>query len=408
MINVVFVAPFFLRATVQFIEGAARLKGIRLILVSQDPAEMLEAGLRAKLFHHERLANALEADALAAALGKLQQRFGKIARLIGTLEQLQVPLAQVREMLDISGMGVETARNFREKSRMKTVLRSARIPCARHCLARSAAEAAEFADSVGYPVVVKPPAGAGSRDTFQIDTRHALKDYLDRHGVSANQPVLFEEFIMGNEHTFDSVLIDGRMVWHAITRYFPTPLQVLKNPSVQWCVLLPREIDHPHFDDIRQTALSANRTLGLRTGLSHLEWFRRIDGTIAVSEVGARPPGGQITSMHGYAGDFDIHSAWARLMVFGEFDPPQRRFAAGTVFLRGLGKGRVKAVHGLGQIREELGSIIVEAKLPQIGQPASGTYEGEGYVMLRHPQTGVIEKALDRVISTIRIDLANS
>ena len=42
-----------------------------------------------------------------------------------------------------------------------------------------------------------------------------------------------------------------------------------------------------------------------------MEWFRRPDGTVAVSEVAMRPPGAQITSMLCYAHDFDLDSAWA-------------------------------------------------------------------------------------------------
>ena len=38
-------------------------------------------------------------------------------------------------------------------------------------------------------------------------------------------------------------------------------------------------------------AAAALRALGLETGLTHMEWFRRADGSPIVSEVGARPPG---------------------------------------------------------------------------------------------------------------------
>ena len=65
----------------------------------------------------------------------------------------------------------------------------------------------------------------------------------------------------------------------------------MRNPWIQWSVLLPREIDGPQYDDIRQVAFRALDALGMETGLSHLEWFRRKDGSIAISEVAARPPG---------------------------------------------------------------------------------------------------------------------
>ena len=405
MRNVVFVAPFLMRATLQFVAGAAGLKGVRLYLISQDREEKIPAELREKIAGYWHLENGLDEDAICAAVADMSRRVGPITRLLGTLEQLQIPLARVRRKLGIEGLGVEASTNFREKSQMKNVLRQHDVPCARHCLAKSQEQAMVFCREVGFPVVVKPPAGAGSRDTFQVDDPAGLTAAFQKLRLSAQAPLLLEEFIMGDEHTLESAFINGQMVWHSITRYFPTPLQVLENPWIQWCILLPREIDHPHFDDIRFTANKAVQSLGMKTGFTHLEWFRRTNGSIAISEVAARPPGGQLTSMHGFAGDFDIHAAWAELMIFDRFQPPARHFATGTMFLRGQGRGRVKAIHGIERVQEELGEMIVEAKLPVLNQPGSSTYEGEGYIILKHPQTSVVEKALGRMLTTIRVEL---
>jgi hypothetical protein len=143
----------------------------------------------------------------------------------------------------------------------------------------------------------------------------------------------------------------------------------------------------------------------MTTGLTHLEWFRRRDGTVAVSEVAARPPGAQIPTLIGRAHDCDFIAAWCRLMVLGEFTPPERRFAAGAVYLRGQGQGRVRAIHGLDQADHELGHLVTDVKLPQVGQEASISYEGEGYIILRHPETAVVEQALRRLAELIRVEL---
>jgi hypothetical protein len=181
---------------------------------------------------------------------------------------------------------------------------------------------------------------------------------------------------------------------------------VLQNPWIQWCVLLPREIHDPGFDEIRDVAAKSLRVLGLDTGLAHMEWFRRRDGGVAVSEVAMRPPGAQFTTLISYAHDFDLYRAWARLLVFDEFDPPERKWAVGAAFLRGQGEGRVTAIHGLDQVQEEIGPLVVEARLPKPGQAPTGTYEGEGYVILRHHDTAVVEKALARLVSLIRVELS--
>lgn len=401
--NVVIVVPYFLRASVQFIEGALGLPNVRLTLVCEDAPERLPEAIRRHIHDIRRVQGLMDGDRLLYSLRKFKEEVGPIDRLLGIMEELQIPLGIIRDRLGIPGVGEEVARNFREKSRMKEILRHNRIPCAKHCLATSKEMAVQFAREVGFPLVVKPPAGAGSRNTFQIENEANLDEVLSHNHPTSTNPMLLEEFIMGNEHTFESVFIGGKMVWHSITRYFPTPLQVLKNPWIQWCIILPREIDHPHFDDIRHTASTGIRTLGLTDGLSHLEWFRRIDGTIAVSEVGARPPGGQLTSITGFAHDFNIHRAWAELMVFNRWPKLERRYATGAAFIRGQGQGRIRAIYGLQQIHKELGDIIVETKIPQIGQPGSSTYTGDGYILLRHPVTSVIEKALDRIINTIRV-----
>ena len=61
---------------------------------------------------------------------------------------------------------------------MKTVLRAAGIPCARHQLVTGASEAVAFAEEVGFPLVAKPPAGAGAQATYRLDDVDALRGWL--------------------------------------------------------------------------------------------------------------------------------------------------------------------------------------------------------------------------------------
>jgi len=106
-----------------------------------------------------------------------------------------------------------------------------------------------------------------------------------------------------------------------------------------------------------------------------------------------------------YAHDIDFYRAWARLMILDAFDPPQRRFAAGIAFLRGQGRGRVQAVRGLDRAQQELGDLVVEARLPRPQQAPGDTYEGEGYVVLRHRDTEVVRRGLERLVRLVRVEL---
>jgi hypothetical protein len=405
-VNVVFVAPFFLDTTLRFVDAAAGLPGVRLGLVSQDPEEKLPKGLRSKLAGHYRVEDGVALDSLRPALHAMRKAFGSVDRILGTLEQLQVPLGALRDELSVPGLGAEAALNFRDKARMKTVLARAGLPCARHLLATHPEDAFAFAQEVGYPLILKPPAGAGARATYRCDEEKTLGECLSSMRPTPSQPVLVEEFMTGEEHSFDSVVLGGKIVWYSVNDYYPSPIEVLRHPWIQWCVVSPREVDKPRYAAIREAAGPALAALGLENGLSHMEWFLRPDGRIAISEVGARPPGAQFATLISYAHDFDLYREWAKLMVFDRFDPPPRRFAVGAAYLRGQGPGdRVKAVHGLAEAQREVGDLVVEAKLPQAGQSPSGTYEGEGYVILRHPETDVVERALKRLVERIYVEL---
>jgi biotin carboxylase len=401
---VLFAAPLLSPNAVGMVEAIALLPDVHVGVITQEAAEKLPVHLVARVAHW-RVDNVLDASQLLWAARELGLRYGPIHRLFGAYEQLQVPLAQARAALGLPGLSVESANNFRDKARMKDVLRGNAIPCARHALAHSVAQAEAFGNASGYPLVVKPPAGAGAQQTFRVEHVGQLRSALGIMQPSARQPVLLEEFIIGDEHSLETISIDGEAVWHSLTHYYPTPLHVLANPWIQWCLVLPRDVDSPRYDDIKAAARSALSALGMTTGLSHMEWFRRRDGSVAISEVAARPPGAQITTMVARAHDFDFVQAWARLMIFNTFDPPSRRYAAGAAFLRGQGQGRVRAVHGWEQVSRAFGELITDVKLPEVGSEGSPSYEGEGYILVRHRETAAVEQALSQIVSVMRIEL---
>ena len=300
MVVAAFVAPFLMPATVRFVaHGGAAARRAAGPGHHRAPPSRCPPELARHLAGHWRVDDALDPRQIADAVRGLSRQLGPVERLVGALEQLQVPLAQVREALGIPGMDVGTARNVRDKSRMKEVLHAAGVPCARHQLVRAPDEALAFAAAVGFPLVAKPPAGAGAQATYRLDDADALRSWLAAVPPRPEAPGLLEEFLVGEEYTFDSVQIGGTTVWASISDYRPPPLDVLRNPWIQWTVLLPRELDDPRYPEIFDVGPAAVRALGVRDGLTHMEWFRRPDGSVAVSEVGARPPGAQLASMLG-------------------------------------------------------------------------------------------------------------
>ncbi len=403
---VIFVAPFFSDPASRTMAAIAALPGVRLGVIGRQPQEEAPHYLRGCLTAHWRVDDVLDPAQLVRAAQAMSAIVGEpIHRIWGSLEEAQVPIAEARERLGVPGMSAETTRAFRDKSKMKDILRAAGIPCARHALVRSLDEGRAAAKRIGFPLVVKPPAGAGSVGTFRVENEEQLLVALAASSPAAQHPVLLEEFIVGTEHSLETISIDGKAVWHSLTHYRPTPLDVVRNQWIQWCVLLPREVDDPAFDDIKKAAADGLSALGMETGLTHMEWFRRQDGSVAIGEVGARPPGAQITTMASRANDFDFLQEWARTIIFGEFRPPVRKYAVGTAFLRGQGTGTVRAVHGIEKVKQLFGELVCDARLPSIGMGRTGSYEGEGFVIIRHPETAVVSDALEQIVSLIHVEL---
>jgi hypothetical protein len=403
--DVVFVAPYALDATTRFLSAVIDVPGARVGLVSSDPLERFPRPIGERVAGHWRLDDCLDPGQLTVAVTKLGHHLGSVDRLVAILENLQVPLGEVRDRLGLPGMGAAIAGNFRDKDQMKQVFELAGVPCARHLRAESSDDVRAFAATVGLPFVVKPLSGSGARNTFRVEDAGQLAAWIDATSFTPADPVLLEEFLVGEEHSFESVLVDGELIWHSIGRYLPTPLDVLENPWIQWCVLLPRHIDGGGYDEIRDVGTQAVTALGLRTGLSHMEWFRRADGSVAVSEVGARPPGAQFMTLMSWAHDADLYAAWAGLAVGDRFEPPPRRYAVGAAYLRAQGVGRsILAVHGVDRVSETTRSRVVAARLPEVGGSVGDTYEGDGFVIVRDPETSAVEQALAEIVTTIRVE----
>ena len=49
--------------------------------------------------------------------------------------------------------------------------------------------------------------------------------------------------------------------------------------------------------------------------------------------------------------------------------------------------------------------MVVESRLPKPGQLSSGSYEGDGYIIVRHPDTAVVTGAMRQLVTSVRVEL---
>lgn len=398
--NIIFIAPFPADVTMRFVRAAKRLDNVKLLGVVHTPAP------NAHEIYDDlvRIENPMDTAELIDAVERLKKRHGQPYRIIGVLEMMQEQLALLRQHFGVEGTPPAVADAFRDKAKMKEALRKAGLPTARHKTLTSADDARAFVQEVGFPMVIKPPAGLGTKSTFRIRNADELASALSALHISPQNPMLAEEFLTGKEFSFETLTTGGVPRWHSISHYTPTCLEAVETPWIQWCCYLPRDISGKEYDGIRDVGFRAIQALGLKDGMTHMEWFMRPDGSLAIGEIAQRPAGANISIMNGYAHEMDIYKAWNRAVIDGGFDGPyERKYAVGTAFLRGVGRGRVTGATGFAEIKRQLGPSIVEAKIPTVGDPKNDSYEGDGYIVVRDPSTDVVKSLLSTIIQTIRI-----
>ena len=348
-----------------------------------------------------QVANVHDADQLIAAARNLEP----LDHIVTAQETLLEPVAKTREALNIPGMSSATVRQTLDKSLLKSTLRRAGVQTPPDRIVTSKSDAIRFLSEVGFPIMLKPFSGSGALATLLIHTAADLDHALQLMQPSSEHPVLAEAYLHGQELCLDTITLDNEPQLHSICCYYPSILDALEHPEQQWTCIMPREMDDELYRDFIEQGLAAVRALSVGNSFTHMEGFFDPHGRfLGFTDATLRPAGARIGPMLGFAYDIDPYRAWARVVVDGCFDDPwERKYAVGTIFLRGPGSGLVEHVDGIEKIKSDLGDLIVDARWPKPGARKSDTYTGDGYITIRHDETSHVKSALEFIKDTVKI-----
>jgi biotin carboxylase len=287
-------------------------------------------------------------------------------------------------------MSLDTVRGFRDKQLMKERVAAAglRVPHARRV--RTANEARAAAEAIGYPLIVKPIAGAGSADTYRVDDGPELERVMRLcHHVPE---VSVEEFVEGEEFTYDTVCVDGVPRFENVAQYLPRPLDARSHEWISPMIVTVRDLSPPTIQRGIALGRGVLRALGMGTGFTHMEWYHKTDGEVVFGEIGCRPGGAHLVDQMNYTCDIDLFREWARAVCWKSFEAPtDRKYNCAIVFKRALGEGRIQAVEGLRTWRDRFEGHLVWENLLPVGSPRRNwrqTLVSDGFVVVRHPDWG--------------------
>jgi len=399
--TVVMVSPGYPAEMAYFTRGLAAV-GARVVGVGDQPPHALPPAAREALAHYEQVSLTDEGAVMAALLGVA--RHVDIAQVECLWEPYMLLAARIRETFGLPGMTVEQTVPFRDKERMKQVLDTAGVRTPWHVSATTVAEVWEAAERIGFPLIVKPIAGAGSADTYRVDSVQELNDVLPLLGHVPQVSV--EEFVDGEELTYDTVCAHGQVLFENMLWYRPRPLQMRMHEWISPVSIALRDLDVPDVQGGRLMGRQVLDALGFQAGFTHMEWYRKADGEVVFGEIGARPPGARVVDLMNYSTDGDLYVGWAEAVVHGRMQPLERHYNAGSIFKRAQGVGRITHVDGLDRLLAEYGDSVALIDLLPVGAPRRdwrSTVIGDGLVMVRHPEFQRTVEITDRFASDLRI-----
>jgi biotin carboxylase len=401
--TVLIISPGYPAEMPFFVRGLAST-GARVIGVGDQPVDSLPPMAREHLAAHWQVPSFADERGIVDAVRRHAAGV-QIDQVESLWEPTMVLAARLREGLSVPGMTVAQTIPFRDKGAMKRVLDAHGIRTPRHRSATTTAQVTEAAAAIGYPIIVKPIAGAGSAHTHRVDDPGQLATVLP--DLTHVPEVIVEEFVDGEEFTFDTICAGGEILYENISWYRPRPLIAR---SLEWISPITMALRDPmtgHLAGGRAMGHEVLRALGFRDGFTHMEWYRKADGEVVFGEIGARPPGARTVDVMNYSCDTDLFTRWAEAVVEGRFaQPVERRYNSASVCKRAQGAGRITAIEGLAPLLAEFDEWVTAVDLLPLGAPRRdwrSTLLSDGWVMVRHPELESCIEIADRFASDLRL-----
>ncbi|CAM2066142.1 ATP-grasp domain-containing protein [Sulfidibacter corallicola] len=383
--NVLLISPGYPADMPHFTRGLAEV-GARVYGIGDTPEALLPRLVQRCLSGYLHVRSLWDEEAVIAEVFAWKG-MATIHRVECLWEPGMMLAARLREALGVPGLDTERTLPFRNKELMKRKLDDAGLRTPRHRHADSIAGCWEAAEEIGYPLILKPIDGAGSMDTYRVNDREELRAVLPRlHHVPE---VSIEEFVEGEEFTFDTICIEGRIAYFNVAWYRPRPLIARSNEWISPQVIALRQISQPMLTEGLEMGHKVIEALDFQTGFTHMEWYRKESGEVVFGEIAARPPGAHQVDQMKFACNFDVYREWGRAICWHAFEAEiSRDYNVATVYKRAQGHGHIQRIEGLEHIQEAYGEHLVWDTLLPIGAQRRNwrhTLVSDGFLMLRHP-----------------------
>jgi biotin carboxylase len=231
-------------------------------------------------------------------------------------EAAVIAVAAVADALGLPSIGVDAARNSRNKFLMRQAYERAGVPIPSYRFVTELDDALAAAEEFGYPVILKPTLGAGSHFVYRTDTPEELELRFEQAIVGIQNMfwvtaeadgvdlgplgLLVESFLDGKEYLMEALAWDDEVYLGSVVDRITAEGQNFDDDVHHAPTSLPAE----ELARVHAVVKAAAHAQGLRRSVMHAE-VRYHNGEPHLLEIAARVGGGGLDMIARITADYD-------------------------------------------------------------------------------------------------------
>ncbi|WP_217200901.1 ATP-grasp domain-containing protein [Streptomyces buecherae] len=271
--------------------------------------------------HAAPFADPLDGDAVYGALLASGADPGDVDAVLSTLSYGAQAAADLAARIGARGTSPAGTLAARDKGECRRILRAREVPSVGFRVVTDAAEALEAAETIGYPVIVKPVLGIGKAVTSIAHDPSAVRAHFaaaatDRDGLAEgmarqlDERYLVEELVPGDLYSVEVAASGGRLVPLVCASRKVSQ----ENPVLELGCTVPSGLSTADEAALGRYAVEVCRALGLDLGIFHVEVMHTPSG-FRLIEVNPRLTGGSLPDTISAVAGVDIFALLVDLFL---------------------------------------------------------------------------------------------
>ncbi len=314
--NFVFISANFPKIYSHFVKELNE-RGVTVLAIGDEPYECINDELKHNAKEYCYVSNLANIQWMKNTLDYLEAKYGQLDYIESNNEFWLFNDSIYREYKHVpNGFYPSDMEKIKFKSKMKEYFLKAGVKTARYVLASDIEKVKEFANTVGYPLFVKPDNGVGASHSHKITNENDLEFFFK---TKDDNNYIVEEYINGTITSFDGICDDESNPLLMFNEVFPIPVADVVNENLDDFYYASTKMDNSFLEMGKRTV----KSFGIRKRCFHIEFFKlnadkpglANKGEIIGLEVNMRPPGGDTPDLLSIAMNGSFYEEYANIIV---------------------------------------------------------------------------------------------